>query len=406
MWRRIFFPEETSMRLEGGMGSDRFFHVLLLCILAVSVSGCGGGGGSLATPDDVQTGSFLDGPVCGIRYTTPSWSGVTEPGGVFNYQKGEPITFTLGDIPLGTARAGLFVTPLDLVPETEDPAHIRVVNMCRLLQSLDHDGYPANGIVISEDLRKSLTGYEVDFSDPDFDQNPEVQRLFAELNTMDIFGEERQLISAEDAKIHLEETLIEIEEILAEDIEFTASIQKPIGDTILVQGQGICLQGCAVGGEPDYTFVWNVGDEENFSQVKDPGLVYFYTTGNFPVLLTVTDASGDTTSDEGLVTVVSSEDYGPIPVKDEKVYTRFNSPLRITVSRDAEVHLKAEITMGNPPFYYFWIYPKTAEYSFSDHPLDAVFVFRSPGEHAVSLMVFDSVNQDNWTSKVRVTVHD
>lgn len=393
------------------MGALWLSRVSLYTVLSFLLAGCGGGGGTATTPEDVQTGSFLDGPVCGIQYTTPRWNGITEQEGLFNYQEGEPVTFSIGNVVLGTARANRFVTPVDLVPGAADATDPVVINICRFLQSLDHDANPKNGITISRELRDALMGFSVNFTDPDFDQNPEVQRLLDYINSIPLFEEERCLVSAEDALIHFEDTLIEIEGILAEEEgrDLAAAIARPVGNAILIQGQAqsIRLEGRKIGGTAPYSYVWDVGDETGFSEIEDPGLVSFYTTGNFPVLFTVMDANGNTASDHRLVTVVSSQVYGPIPGKDEKAQVVLTNPDNsVTVRQNTAVHLKAEITQGNPPFYYFWAYPKTATYSFSENPLDASFRFRSAGRHTVSITVIDSWNQDDWTCTMGIVVEE
>jgi len=60
------------------------------------------------------------------------------------------------------------VTPLDVFSTTEI-GDTGVVNMTRLLQSLDTDGDPDNGITISPDAAASATGLSVDFNSASFD---------------------------------------------------------------------------------------------------------------------------------------------------------------------------------------------------------------------------------------------
>lgn len=397
------------------MRSIRVFKVVAACsaimaacsALALSLAGCGGGGGTVSTPEDVQTGSFIDSPVCGLDYATPRWSGLTEPDGAFNYQPGETVTFSIGSVTLGSAQAKRFVTPIHLAPGAKGIRDPRIVNICRFLQSLDQDNDPENGIVISPETRDFLQGYSVNFTDPEFEQNPDVQRLFEELNLQCIFEEERFLVSAESAIIHFEDSLIEIEGILAEEANrpLSATIKKPMWNVLLIQGQSIQLEGLVIGGTPPYSYAWNVGDEANFSLAKDPGLIEFYTTGNFPVVFTATDAENATASDCGLVTVLDGAKYGPIPYRDEKAQARFvNADGLISVPMNQEVRLKAEILQGNPPFHYFWSYPQTAVYSYSTNPLEAFFRFRSAGRYLVSFTMVDSWNQDDWTCSILVKV--
>ncbi|MEF1175325.1 hypothetical protein REH73_23585, partial [Vibrio sinaloensis] len=65
---------------------------LLTSVLLMSVSAM-----SLAQPDNIQTGFFIDAPVTGMHYQTSSQlSGQTEKG-AFQYRPGDVISFYLGD---------------------------------------------------------------------------------------------------------------------------------------------------------------------------------------------------------------------------------------------------------------------------------------------------------------------
>jgi hypothetical protein len=82
-------------------------------------------------------GQLVDGPVEGIGFQSGSLSGVTGPSGEFQFVEGGEVRFFIGDIALGGAVPGkVLMTPLDLVPagDLDTPA---VINMARLLQSLD-----------------------------------------------------------------------------------------------------------------------------------------------------------------------------------------------------------------------------------------------------------------------------
>ena len=127
------------------------------------LNSCSGGGSgdnsssSAATPlpIPVSTGVFLDSPVAGIRYSTATESGLTNSAGEFSYRAGETVTFQIGDITLGAAAAATIVTPLDLVGASSlDEARqlgvfTRLVNTILLLQSLDLDVNPTNGLDLS-----------------------------------------------------------------------------------------------------------------------------------------------------------------------------------------------------------------------------------------------------------------
>ena len=192
--------------------------VIVLVAFAFIIIGCGGGGGggdgggspSTATPT-LQTGTFVDSPVQGLSYETATQSGVTDANGTFKYQTGETIKFFLGDILIGQATAKETMTPVDLVPGATNEMHQSVTNICRLLQSLDNDGNPDNGINITQQIKNEIEGRSIDFnmSTSEFGADADVIALFNTLNAMNAFsgGVERTLCTAQQAQNHLRETL-------------------------------------------------------------------------------------------------------------------------------------------------------------------------------------------------------
>jgi len=88
--------------------------------------------------------------------------------GEFNYQAGEKIIFSIGDITFPEVEAKAVVTPLDLfsTQNINDPS---VVNTIRLLQSLDEDANPQNGILIPEKAHELAAGLTLDFANSNFD---------------------------------------------------------------------------------------------------------------------------------------------------------------------------------------------------------------------------------------------
>jgi len=84
-------------------------------------------------------GTLVDAPVEGVSYESGSLAGITGSNGEFQYEVGNTIRFYIGDIALGEPVTGkAVITPLDLVPNgaADTPA---VVNIARLLQSLDSE---------------------------------------------------------------------------------------------------------------------------------------------------------------------------------------------------------------------------------------------------------------------------
>ena len=154
--------------------------------------GCGGGygGGGGDNYDDnndddnsdntpqMLMGVLLDSPISGMQYITATQSGQTNAQGIFQYMSGETITFSIGDIEFPSVTTEATITPYDLAG-TFDTGNITLINMVRLLQSLDMDGNPDNGIAITDDAHLAATGASIDFSSPTFDSDMDVVNLVA-----------------------------------------------------------------------------------------------------------------------------------------------------------------------------------------------------------------------------------
>ena len=118
-------------------------HGLLSCLAVGVLSACGGGGGGGAS---MQSGQFLDSAVSGLAYYTPSHSGVTDANGRFYYWPGETVTFRIQGLYIGEALGTAVLTPPMITPSG---SHVDYsLNVLRLLQSLDTDQTPSNGITL------------------------------------------------------------------------------------------------------------------------------------------------------------------------------------------------------------------------------------------------------------------
>ena len=127
-------------------------------------------------PADVQTGVLLlgDAGIAGVAYETASLIGITDEAGRFSYGDGEEVTFSIGDIVIGTAQGADFVTPVDLAGAT-DFESLGVINRIQFLLTLDDDDDPENGVVLSPAMRAAACGLPPAFAPPDF-----VTAFFAE----------------------------------------------------------------------------------------------------------------------------------------------------------------------------------------------------------------------------------
>ncbi len=200
----------------------RSLVLMVSCAFLVAVAtGCSSLGPIAGTPE-VLKGVFMDGPVGGINYSTPTMKGVTKADGVFEYQPGETVTFAIGGLALGSAPGKPVITPLDLVKDAKGASDQRVVNICVLLQTLDQDGDAANGIMITEKTADIVTKYggEIKFDKAvrAFSFDSGLRSVMSELNNIDAFGETPRAVKPPVvAQKHLEATLAELAKKVAPD---------------------------------------------------------------------------------------------------------------------------------------------------------------------------------------------
>ena len=187
---------------------------IALTLTLTAFWGCGGS--SSSTPSgstgsgSAESGIFADSGVEGMDYRTETHSGLTGPGGTFSYESGETVTFSIGNLVLGQAAAAGKLTPMDLVSGATDVTDVRVTNICRLLQTLDTDGDPGNGIKISSEIRTMVSNVALNFEDPieDFAESAPMTALMSALNAAGVFDDGlRELCSVGEAQLHLRMTL-------------------------------------------------------------------------------------------------------------------------------------------------------------------------------------------------------
>jgi len=217
-------------------------HVLLLSLM---LTGCGGGSSNAPdmTEDQAstrggltdssmpaskpETGSFVDSPVSGISYSTDSYSGLTDDNGTFRYLAGEIVEFSIGDLVLGSAVANSTITPLELGTQIngdlnyENNHQDRATNTLRLLQTLDSDSYPENGISISANTASAINtlatntqGLGSDNSDVVIDFNLEGSAFETQASLIQLLSVATNsgiLVSSEKAIAHFKETLMGLE---------------------------------------------------------------------------------------------------------------------------------------------------------------------------------------------------
>lgn len=184
-----------------------FYRKAFSIVSLSALVACGGGGGddssSGGSAAGLETGVFLDSPIVNIGYRTESPDGVTREGatnaaGQYNYQEGDMVTFFIGDLEFPAVAARGVVTPLDIAG-TESIEDQMVINMIRLLQTLDNDGDPDNGITITELAKSYSAAINFDVDVATFAGDSRVTALISNAGQVPAIS---QLVSAEQAKAH------------------------------------------------------------------------------------------------------------------------------------------------------------------------------------------------------------
>ena len=137
----------------------------LLCFFMALATGflvaCGGGGGGGVDNGGGVVSTFpaylVDAPVEGAEYSGPTRpvKDVTGKDGEFEASEGV-FEFSVGATTLGSVRlsSSSAVTPADFIGVDTDA---KAITIARIMQALDFDGDPQNGISISQSAREGLT---------------------------------------------------------------------------------------------------------------------------------------------------------------------------------------------------------------------------------------------------------
>lgn len=182
------------------------------CVLSgVILTACGGGGddngggsnggnnggGTDTGSKPLHTAVFLDSVVGGLDYRCNDYTGVTNAKGEFLFDDGDTCEFALGNQRLGavTLKAGnSLVTPYTLAGDDKEKA----IRIAALLQTLDSDSNPENGITLDKAQVAQLGIVELG-SDDAFNTS-----LVEALKTA---GLTKAVVSLAAAKAHLSATL-------------------------------------------------------------------------------------------------------------------------------------------------------------------------------------------------------
>ena len=198
-------------------------NVATLGVALSLLAGCfsGSSGSSSGSGGQSGTGVFVDSPVSGLTYSADGTAARTDEQGRFSYDSGQRLSFSVGGLELGSAPGADVITPVDLV-EGADAGDAAVINISRLLQSLDSDGNLNNGIQLSEAIDQALKDYleanlltDLDFADTAAFEAT-MNGLLNSLNEQELFAEngnnqQRTLRSPLQAWQHLNDSLAQLD---------------------------------------------------------------------------------------------------------------------------------------------------------------------------------------------------
>jgi predicted acyl esterase len=143
----------------------------------------------------VLTGVFA-GPIAGLKYQTPTLSGVTNNSGEFQYRADEAITFLVGGVVLGATEAAPRLNLAQLANRVDgkvdkllDPS---VTNLARFVHTLDQAGSIESGVTIAPVVHELIGSAPINFSPPvmpmgqggagDFANDPVLRQILETLN--------------------------------------------------------------------------------------------------------------------------------------------------------------------------------------------------------------------------------
>jgi hypothetical protein len=182
----------------------RLLTLLALSSLVACIDDSADDDDAKASLEQDGVGFFIDSPVQGLTYTSSSHSGTTDALGRFDYESGESIIFSIGDINLPAVTASKAIHVSDLY--SGGLSDTATINLARLLLTIDSDNDSDNGIQLSSSITSSVENSalsNLNFSDS--------ATVFASA----VLSYAGNLVSVQDATDHITETKKEAEGLLA-----------------------------------------------------------------------------------------------------------------------------------------------------------------------------------------------
>ncbi len=203
-------------------------------------------------------------------------------------------------------------------------------------------------------------------------------------------GTYRVIFSADDATgdVSVETRTVTV----VKDTTPVVRIMSPEDGLVITEKALVQFEASVREGNEPLTYQWDLGGAGENSAEQDPGEQLLNTMGTFRVVLTVTDADGDTGTD--LATIRVAKDTQPraaiiSPAQDLRIYEGESAVFAGAV-RD-----------GNMPIAFTWDFKGGADKSSAEDPGEVVF--DKAGTYAVTFLAQDS-DGDTDSDSVTVTV--
>ncbi|ENO8808338.1 hypothetical protein ACCE85_000273 [Photobacterium damselae] len=211
----------------------RFSKTLLAVLIptTLALTGCGGdssdsnnNGGSITppTPEGKVTATFVDKEVASLQYKcTSGETGTTGSKGEFVVTEDTRCSFSVNNLDLGSAiitkNNQKAITPYDIAKNGN------VKNIAALLQTLDSDSNPENGI--------SLTDLDSELVLPSTLLTTTDEKVFQQ--TLSKLLPNKKIVSFDDAHKHLQNTLSEMGELRGYHSQAVEQVITDINDNVL-----------------------------------------------------------------------------------------------------------------------------------------------------------------------------
>lgn len=247
-------------------------YVFMLITLFIFVS-CGGSSGgssdgtspvSPTSPDfglEAQvgdiTGVLLDDKVTGIDYASTSHTGTTDGTGNFTCAAGETVTFSVNSLTIGSVPCLPVITPIELVSEGEHKwdevsfsgddvtelsasQNTKLKRLLMLMQTIDTNGDPSDGISVDSNLGTTLSG--LSFSQSDMDDlltNDSDAEFTASMNALVTgMGGSTAVANSSSAVSHFQTTLTSQTSCTTGDITGSTSVSGVTPDCVAISCSG------------------------------------------------------------------------------------------------------------------------------------------------------------------------